>query len=81
MPKWDIIRLKWDFSQKAWCQQYYTGCVAKGKGLDAMQHFIEEMCPVAYGRIVGVPNTKKGIDHYIIKYNNTALKENESCEL
>eukprot|EP00957_Ditylum_brightwellii_P116000 8849433-Ditylum_brightwellii.AAC.1 len=50
------------------------------KCLDAMQQFTEEMDPFAYSRIVGVPNTKKGLDHYTIEYDKAKLNENKSCE-
>eukprot|EP00957_Ditylum_brightwellii_P038067 2879276-Ditylum_brightwellii.AAC.2 len=52
--------------------------ITEGKGLDVVQDFTEEMGPFKYGRILGVPNTKKGIYYYTIEYNKAKLKENES---
>eukprot|EP00957_Ditylum_brightwellii_P191116 14552058-Ditylum_brightwellii.AAC.1 len=46
---------------------------AEGKYLDVVQQFTEEMGPFAHGRIVGVPNTKKGINYYTIEYDKETL--------
>eukprot|EP00957_Ditylum_brightwellii_P153092 11653248-Ditylum_brightwellii.AAC.1 len=53
----------------------------EGNFLNVMQQFMEETGPFAYGRVVGVPNTKKEIDYFTIEYDKAELQENKSCEL